>query len=418
MTSASCGAASATRIETTLPAQIVFFRLLASPDQAEWLFHPDGSIQRGSLAELAAQAGSARPVLVAPGEMSILHPVVVPGRKRSAWARAVPYALEDQVIEEIEALHFALGNVPDGDRLSVAVVGHAALRAWIEACGQAGLLPVAVVPEPLLLPWQDGDWSILFEDRRAVARIGRQEGFATERDALGLLLSQALAEAGDAKPRRLRIWGSAAAEFSEPAVAELERSIETDPTEPLQLFAATYRPGTVLNLLQGTYSRQAQWGRWLQPWRATAALAGLWLLVQGGAQVYENWRLRQELVSLGSQMERVYKEAVPGATRIVNPKVQMETRLKELRSSGTGGSAFLELLHRGGQPLVNFPDVALRGFSYRDGQLDLSLQGGDPAVLDQLRQQFNQQTGLQTEMRTTQREGQLESKVTLKKAAS
>lgn len=401
-----------------MPAQLVFFRLLAFPDQAEWSLHPGGSVRRGSLAELVAQAGGARQILIAPGETSILHPIAVPGRKRSTWARAVPYALEDQVIEEIEALHFALGNVPDGGRLPVAVVGHAALRAWMGACDQAGLAPVAVVPEPLLLPWQDGDWSILLEERRAVVRIGRQEGFATERDTLGLLLSQALVEAGDAKPRRLRIWGSAAAEFVEPAVAEIERVVEAGSIEPLQLFAATYRPGTVLNLLQGSYSRQAQWGRWLRPWRATAALAGLWLLVQGCAQVYENWRLRQELVSLGTEMERVYREAVPGATRIVNPKVQLEARLKELRSSGTGGGAFLELLHRGGQPLVNFPDVVLRGFSYRDGQLDLSLQGGDPAVLDQLRQRFNQQPGLQAEMRTTQREGQLESKVTLKKAAS
>ncbi|HRD65870.1 MAG TPA: type II secretion system protein GspL [Candidatus Competibacter sp.] len=401
-----------------MPAQLVFFRLLAFPDQAEWLLHPGGSVQRGSLAELAAQAGGARQILIAPGETSILHPIAVPGRKRSAWARAVPYALEDQVIEEIESLHFALGSVPDGGWLPVAVVGHAALRAWMGACDQAGLAPAAVVPEPLLLPWQDGDWSIVLEERRAVVRIGRQEGFATERDALGLLLSQTLVEAGDAKPRRLRIWGSAAAEFAEPAIAEIERVVEADPIEPLQLFAATYQPGTVLNLLQGSYSRQAQWGRWLRPWRVTAALAGLWLLVQGCAQVYENWRLRQELVSLGAQMERVYREAVPGATRIVNPKVQLEARLKELRSSGTGSGAFLELLHRGGQPLVNFPDVVLRGFSYRDGQLDLSLQGGDPAVLDQLRQQFNQQPGLQTEIRTTQREGQLESKITLKKAAS
>jgi general secretion pathway protein L len=114
----------------------------------------------------------------------------------------------------------------------------------------------------------------------------------------------------------------------------------------------------------------------------------------------------------------VYKEAAPGSTRIVNPKVQLEARLRELRPSDTSSGTFFDLLYRGGQPLVNFPNVILRGFSYRDGQLDLSLQGGDPAVLDQLRQQLNQQPGLQAEMRTTQREGQVESKVILKKAAS
>jgi general secretion pathway protein L len=75
-------------------------------------------------------------------------------------------------------------------------------------------------------------------------------------------------------------------------------------------------------------------------------------------------------------------------------------------------------LNRGAQALTSASEVVLRGFSYRDGLLDLSLQGGNPAALDQLRQQLNQQPGLQAEMRTTQREGQMESKVTLKKAAS
>lgn len=417
MASASCGAVLATRIKTTLPAQPVLFRPL-SPDQAEWL-RPDGSVRRGSLPDLAAEATGSRQIMVAPGEAILLHQAIVPSRKRSTWARAIPYALEDQVVEDIEALHFVLGNTPDGDRrLPVAVVAHAALRAWMETCAQCGLTPAVVVPEPLLLPWQDGDWSLLLENRRAVARLGRWDGFATERDTLGLLLSQALAEAGDAKPLRLRIWGVATAEFFEPALAEIERNIETGPLEPLQLFGATYQPGTALNLLQGIHGRQTQWGRWLRPWRAAAALAGLWLLIQGGAYLYENWRLRQEVVVLGTEMERVYKEAVPGSTRIVNPKVQLEARLRELRPSGAAGGTFLELLNHGGQPLINFPDVILRGFNYHDSQLDLSLQGGDPAVLDQLRQRLSQQSGLQAEMRTTQREGQVESKVTLKKSAS
>jgi general secretion pathway protein L len=98
--------------------------------------------------------------------------------------------------------------------------------------------------------------------------------------------------------------------------------------------------------------------------------------------------------------------------------VQLETRLRELGSSAGGGSGFLELLYRGGQPLAGFPELTLRGLSYRDGQLDLALDGGNPAVLDRLRQQLNQQPGLQVDMRTTQREGQVESRVTLKKVDS
>lgn len=399
-----------------MPAQPVFFRLL-SLDQAEWL-RPDGEVRRGTLPELAAETSGVRRILVAPGEAIILHQVAMPSRKRSTWVRAVPYALEDQLAEEIEALHFALGNTLDDNRLPVAVIAHDTLRAWLEACDHSGSTPAAVVPEPLLLPWQEGDWSVFLENRRAIVRTGRWEGFATEQDALGLLLNEALAAAGDAKPHRLCIWGNAATEFAKSAVVALEHHVETDPSEPLRLFAMTYQSGAVLNLLQGSHSRQTQWGRWLRPWRVTATLAGLWLLLQVGVFAYEGWRLRQEFASLGVEMERVYKAAVPGSTRIVNPKVQLDAHLRELRPNSAGGGTFLDLLERGGQSLVRYPAITLRGFSYRDGQLDLSLQGGDPATLDQLRQQLNQQPGLQTEMRTTQREGQVESKITLKKSSS
>ncbi len=394
-----------------MPAPLWLFRFI-STDQAEWL-RPDGEVHRGPLADLAGRTGDARLVLVAPGEAVTLHRLALPSRQRSTWARAVPFALEDHLVEDIETLHFALGGTADDGHLPVAVVDRSLLRAWLESCEQAGLVPVAVVPEPLLLPWQSGEWSVLLEEQRALARIGRWEGFAAERDNLALLLAQALAEAGDAKPQRLRVWGAPATELAETGI---EIHLEDAPVEPLALFAAGYQPAAVLNLLQGAYSRRAHWGRWLRPWRAAALLAGAILLTQGVEQMYDHWRLQRELTALRAEIERTFKDAVPDATRIVNPKAQMEARLRELAPSSGGG--FLELLYQGLQPLANFPNVTLRGLGYRDGQLDLVLEGGNPAVLDQLRQQFDRQPGLRMDMRTTQREGQMESKITLKRTPS
>ena len=394
-----------------MPAPLCFFRFV-SADEAEWL-RPDGEVQRGPLADLSSQSDGARQILVAPSEAVTLHRLALPSRKRSTWARAVPFALEDYLVEDIETLHFALGGAVDGGYLPVAVVDRILLSAWLETCDQAGLTPAAVVPDPLLLPWQNDEWSVLLEARRALVRTGRWEGFATERDNLALLLAQALAEAGETKPRCLRVWGAPATELAE---TEVELSPEDTPIEPLALFASGYQPATVLNLLQGGYSRQAHWGRWLRPWRAAAALAGMTLLVQIAGQVYDHWRLQREVTALRTEIERTFKDALPEATRIVNPKVQMETRLRELAPSG--GSGFLELLYQGAQPLAHFPNVTLRGLGYRDGQLDLALEGGDPAVLDRLRQQFERQPGLRMDMRTTQREGQMESKITVKRASS
>jgi len=396
-----------------VPISLSFFRILPA-EQGEWL-RPDSTVQRGPLLELASQPGNARLILVAPSEAITLHRVPLPGRNRTLWARAVPYALEDQLIDDIETVHFAMAHAADGNCLPVATLDHAVLRDWLETCAQAGLTPTAVIPDALLLPWQDGDWSVLVENGRAVVRTGRWEGFALEQESLDLFLDQALAEAGDAQPQRLRIWGSPPPQLTASSMAW---QVEEEPGEPLQLFAAGYQPPTILNLLQGPYSRQTQWKRRLQPWRPAAILAGVWLLLQGIAVIYEHQQLQREQVALQVKMEEVYKNAVPGATRIVNPKAQLEARLRELTPTDARGGLFLNLLYHGGQPLVDFTDITLRSLSYREGQLDLALEGGNPATLDQLRQRFEQQPDVRAEMRTTQREGRLESRVTLKKAAS
>jgi len=411
--SAWCGAALATRTETAtdVPAPLGFFRF-TSPDQAEWL-GSDGVVRRGSLAELAMQSGHARWWLIAPGEHVTLHPLPLPSRNRATWARAVPYALEDALADDIETLHFAIGTVAEEGRLPVAVIAHAQLRAWLECCTQAGLNPVAVIPEPLLLPWQPGDWSVALEAERAVVRNGRWDGFATDRETLPFMLNQALAEAGDAQPQRVRVWGGSPPELSRP---DLAWQIEDHPPELLQWLAMS-DPLPALNLRQGAYGQQTHWRRWLRPWRAAAGLAGAWLILQGITQAYDYRRLGQELTVLQTGMEQLYKDAVPGATRIINPKAQLEARLRELTPAGGGDGGFLDLLYRGGQTLAAFPELTLRSLSYRDGQLDLALIGGNPAVLDRLRQQLEQQPGLRAEVRATQREGQVESKVTVKKAS-
>jgi general secretion pathway protein L len=412
MVSVSCNAVLAIRIETTVPAPLTLFRF-RTPDQVEWL-HPDGTVQRGTLGELVVQTSGARWVLVAPGEMVTLHRVPLPSRKRATWIRAVPYALEDQLVEDIEKLHFAMGNLLEDGGLPVAVIQQAVLRAWLENCAEVGVVPAAVVPDPLLLPWEEGAWSVLLEAERAVVRTSRWQGFATERGMLELLLNQSLAETGDARPRRLRVWGSPPPEL---AATDLTLHVENSQIEPLAVFATTYHSATVLNLLQGPFSRRAHWGRWLRPWRAAAVLAGLWLLAQGVSRIHEQAWLQNEVVALRTEMARLYQETVPDATRIVNPRAQLEARLREVQPSGTSTGTFLELLHQGGQPLTHFPEVTLRALSYRDGQLSLDLQGGSPAVLDQLQQRLNQQPGLRIEMRTTQRDGQVESKVTLAREA-
>ena len=71
---------------------------------------PQGSIHIGSLHSAAGEGAGQRVVVLVPGTECLLTGVHIPGRNRQKLLRAVPYALEDQLSDEVENLHFALGE--------------------------------------------------------------------------------------------------------------------------------------------------------------------------------------------------------------------------------------------------------------------------------------------------------------------
>ncbi len=391
--------------------QMLMFRFI-SPEWVEWLAG-ESTLQQGLLTELANQATGQRLVLVVPGEAVFLTQATLPGRNRTAWLKALPYALEDSLAGDVEDLHFAVGEVRAGAPVPVAVVSHEKMKTWLDACTGAGLAPAAVVPDTLLLPFEEGTWSLLLENNRGVVRNGSSAGFATEREDLPLVLGLALAEAGEHAPKRLRVWGDKVPELAYPS---LEIHQQTAESLPLQVFAANYDSAFTLNLLQGPYSRKAHLGKWLKPWRPAAILAGIWLGLHLVLQVNEYWQLTGQQVSLRADMEQIYKDAAPGARKIVNPRAQLENRLRELRQGNANTEAvFLDLLYRGAQPLIAFQGVTLRGLRYKEAQLDLDLESSSLEILDQLKQRFSEQADIHTEMRTTKREGKVESQVSVKR---
>jgi len=393
--------------------QTLLFRFL-TPDHVEWLAE-DSSPQRGPLAAMAGHANVSQPILIVPGESLILTQATVPGRQRATRLKAIPYALEDNLAEDVENLHFAIGEFAAGMGIPVVVIRHHTLQSWLATCSQGGVTPTAVVPDILLLPYKEGAWSLLLENERAVLRNGPWQGFATKRDNLPLLLRLALAEAGEGTPQQLQVWGETTPELAEFAVPIESQSSSCT---PLQVLAAGHQHVLPINLLQGPYSDRTHLGNRLRPWRAAAILASLWLGVHMLIQITEYRQLQQAQAELRMAMEHLYKDAVPNAQKIVNPRVQLENRLNELRQNHhVAKDLFLDLLYIGGQPLLTLNQVTLRSLRYKENQLDLALEGGSLELMDQLKQLY-EHSNIDVQMRTTKREAKVQSQVTLSKSSS
>lgn len=369
------------------------------PGQAEWLVWsgPDGApppVQSGPLAQAAPLAPGRRTVIFVPSAEVWLTQVTLPARNRQRLAAAVPYALEEQLAQDVEDVHFALGHRDENGAWGVAAVGHERMREWLETCQQAGIHSDLLVPDVLAVPYSPQSWTLVVDRDYALLRSGPQHGFALEVENLRYALARLLDEAGEGRPELVRVIVCA----DTVAVPDLEGlgpqiALEAWEGPALGLLARNWLDAATLNLLQGSYSRREQIGKLLRPWRPAAALLAVWLAVQFGMNVTQYYRLKDEQLALQQEIADIYRKAFPDAKRVVDPRVQMQTALDKLRSGGNGGDA-LALLNKVSAPLSGAPGAEVKRINYREGQLEVSLTVGDLQALDALKATLATQTGL------------------------
>src|SRR5271165_4069512 len=118
---------------------------LPTPGQTdtEWLTvdetgAPAGPKASGPLALAAAVGAQARIVVLAPATQVLLAEPELPPGSGAKLARAVPFALEEQLTEDIDRLVFALGKRRTGGGTPVAVVSRNVLQGWLADLSSAG----------------------------------------------------------------------------------------------------------------------------------------------------------------------------------------------------------------------------------------------------------------------------------------
>jgi len=114
-----------------------------------------GVLERGSapldMLATGIQRGD-RVLALVPGERVLLHHVNIPARSRSAQLQALPYALEDRISEDLDAMHIVPGpRLADGQILA-AIVARRDMDTWLEWLEQVGLRADHLLPDTALLP--------------------------------------------------------------------------------------------------------------------------------------------------------------------------------------------------------------------------------------------------------------------------
>ena len=167
---------------------------------------------------------------------------------------------------------------------------------------------------------------------------------------------------------------------------------------PLVVFCGHYRQALPLNLLQHRFKARRKTSGYLQHWKLPAALAACVLILHLGITAFERQRLARQNQKMHAQIEKIYKNAFPQSRKIVNPRVQMEQKLKELKGTGGSKTDLLLLLAEAFGSMDSTGAVSIQSITYRNKRMDVSLESKNLQAIENLNRELNKNPNIKAEI--------------------
>lgn|GEM_PF-663429 len=346
--------------------------------------------------------------LVIPAQFCLATSVAVTKHEAPLLASTLPWTLEDRLIESPETLHFATGQINQG-KAHVTVVSLSWMTELQAALGSANISPTAVVSEFSLLPWQEGQWTLLLEQDvgkavRCVLRAGEYQGFVCVLSNLHFSLQLFLNE-NPQTPSDLVIY--AVAELAQNVQQHLPALLQTKYTVLHQTWWQTIQPAiskqSVSNLLQGKFAPRFPWQHWWQQWRLVASLVLGLLVTDVVATVWQTKNVQQATAANDAGIVELFRSVQPDAV-MVDPQLQLERAVAAL--GGNQHPRLTTLLQRMAPALEKMSATEIQSLDYNHntGELQLVIVTDGFAAAEALRASL-QALGLQTDLLGSSSEG-------------
>nr|WP_275974380.1 type II secretion system protein GspL [Shewanella pneumatophori] len=318
----------------------LFIRLGQTAEQAcSWLVWSEqeqeiigsGELNNASaLSTLTERAGNRGVDVLVPASSITLTEVDLPEKSQRQAIKALPFMLEENLAQNVDELHFVTGP-RNGDALSIAVVAHEQMQMWIEWLSDAGLKAKCIVPDCLALPLADCDWAAMTLGKEVLLRTGAGSGVSLSQNWLDMALPQLL----------IADTQTTVAGYTELQLAGTQ--IKAQPLDLPMLVLAKGLLNAPMNLLSGVYKPKKEYGKHLLLWRNAAiafAVVIVLALVNKGLNIHQMNTAADELQA---QSEQIYKQVVPGSSRVVNLRSQMGSYVRTLQGGGSGTQFFVML---------------------------------------------------------------------------
>jgi general secretion pathway protein L len=384
-------------------------------------------ISCGSLSDAAAISEKHKTVVLLDNTSIHIGSVQLPVKNRQKLLRAIPFALEEQIADEIDELHFVAGKSQQDGTVPVAAIKKATLDSIIANLNKSGIEPAAIIPDTLCLTASENQWAVLLHDGHANLQLNTFNGNEFDCETLPIIVTSLLQAESQVTPEKIILF-TLDGETEDKVTGELTDSLPEDielinvsyNTHPLVVYCGQYHNAIHLNLLQDAYKPKHKGNIEWKRWQLAATLATVWLALTLGNAGTEYYALQDKNQQLRIQIEKIYKDTFPKSKRIVNARVQMEQKLKELKgSSGTNEStSLLALLSNSAHALSSEKGITLQAINYRNNSVDLELTGTNLQAIESLNKKISSPPLVSEIVSSSSEKDQVKGNIRIQKAGS
>jgi len=350
-----------------------------------------------------------------PANAVLSSKVTLPGKQSRFIQQALPFAVEEQIAQDIEQVHLALGKKSKTSEHSVLSVDKALFRSFFEALVSedvdfplkaihldAETLPLA--SQALTLCVSEKTILVKGKDERSISLL--HANLIPYLDSLFLEPADESEEEGASSLSGEDVFGVKIyieleqVEQAAMLIAQIEQYpgvvVETEQISMSQfelLCESYFRQNQApINLCQSDFQVSSQSNGTWQKWRAVALIAGLGFLLQLGVFIGQGTYLEKQADTIGQQALATYKKIVPNSSRVTVAKLAriIKGKLNQKDTASNSDIGFLSLLGEAGYQFKNSKynaQLSFNSINYNEqrGELIMEMQAQSFEQLESLK---------------------------------
>lgn len=374
-------------------------RIQADLQSLEWgVINPQDSnpkfLERGDLlladvAALAELATEHSVRLLLPAQQVRHFFVEAPTKNRKHLEKAAPYLLEEQIIENVETQHFALGKIDSGNQLAVNVISKSYFSDLLDALKTADIIPDECFVDASCLPEFDDAWTLL-NSEPVLVKESHGNFWSSESSMLTDILQWNLTEQAEKESKvsqAIRVFSENQKSLDLSHVAGL--AAQPMALDDEFLWLASQDNSSSINLLQQAFEQEHKSKQGLGAWKLPF-IAAVFMAVIGlgyfGSQYY-----------IAVQNKNFYQDLALQEIQKINSNVTEDnllTKIQELNNkaarSANGSNkapSFIGLLNKV-YAVLSPAQIKLQQLEYqaKTGNLNLDVEASNYQLLTKAQQ--------------------------------